>query len=165
MKIVLLALISAALALGYLAMKKLDSALNAGFLPGSPPEQDCLRIGLVCPTAANGLVPILSRFSSEHPGTAVRLYCGAGTELLQGLAQQKLDFLILSEESEVPDSAGLSFRTIVLEQQSVRLEYGRLPVEPFSPGPAVQRLFWNHSCETQSVVCLLACLPVSPEQK
>lgn len=134
--LLLVAVVAAAFTLGYFAVKRLDRVLDGG----SREPDDCLRVGISGPTAAEGITGVLERYDRACPDAPVCLSSGAAESLLAELSANRLDVIFLPETGEIP--AGVAGRRILLRQGTVVTEQGGVPVMPLTEGELPQRALW-----------------------
>ena len=149
--LLLIALLAVIVLMGYFLMKRLDGVLEERRRPEELPcagKPDSLRVGLLNPTAADGITELLHLYAQRYPDTVVSLHYGGKEELTDALSRDGLDLIFL------PDRGGYA---------SDRAWESSLALPPAAPasgqgdcGP--QRLVWRKAVKNPAVSDFLECL-------
>ena len=149
--LLLIALLAVIVLMGYILMKRLDGVLEERRRPEELPcagKPDSLRVGLLNPTAADGITELLHLYAQRYPDTVVSLHYGGEEELTDALSRDSLDVIFLpGRGGSVCDRAWESSLTL-------------LPAVP-APGKGdcgPQRLVWKKAVKNPAVSGFLECL-------
>lgn len=149
--LLLTALLAVIVWMGYFLMKRLDFVLEDRRRPEELPcavKPDSLRVGLLNPTAADGITELLHLYAQRYPDTVVSLHYGGKEELTDALSRDSLDLVFL------PGRGGSG---------SDRAWESSLTLPPAVPVSGKedcgsQRLVWKKAVKNPAVSGFLECL-------
>lgn len=156
--VLLLAVVAATFAFGWLLMGKLDHFLeeNCHGQEGQPlSDGNTLRLGFCNPMAAGGMTDVLEQCSESYPDLSVRMFSGSEGELLKGLSAGRFDVIFLPGSAELPAHTHYNFQAVSLDYAPVMTKYGGFPIEPVTGGHMTQNVLWSSGTASAFTCCFL----------
>lgn len=145
MKYAFLALaVSVVFAIGFLMMKKTDTALESNERKiREISRNSSLRVAFESPDTVQEMIPLFERLSEKYPECEIYLFYASSDEIRKNLTNDQLDVGFLTTVDISDGYENLNTYVFRAEKGSLLCPVCRLPIEPLNPGKASCTAIWT----------------------
>lgn len=145
MKYAFLALaVAVVLAIGFLVMKKTDTALESNERKiREISRNSSLRVAFESPDTVQEMIPLFEKISKKYPECEIYLFSASSDEIRKNLTNDQLDVGFLTTGDISDGYENLNTYVFRAEKGSLLCPVCRLPIEPLNPGKAYCTAIWT----------------------
>ena len=145
MKYAFLALaVAVVLAIGFLVMKKTDTALESNERKiREISRNSSLRVAFESPDTVQEMIPLFERLSEKYPECEIYLFTATPDEIRDSLTNHQADIGFLTTVDISDGYENLNTYVFRAEKGSLLCPVCRLPIEPLNLGKASCTAIWN----------------------